>query len=137
MVPILCLKGTFGSKWVTKLHWPSHKHSAHYAGSLSNSERVLNWLGRTKCTNWALYTNTNRACSVKMALAKLNSGGFLMLFPYVCMCECGQSYLHNAWQHTAEGSQWISLTSEQSHSPKSTCLFYARVVCRLATVRTH
>lgn len=60
MVLILCMKGTFGSKSATKLHWPSHKHSAHYAGSLSNTEWVLNWLGRTKRINRALSTNTGQ-----------------------------------------------------------------------------
>lgn len=84
MAPILCLKGTSGSKSATKLHWPSHKHSAHYAGSLSNTEWVLNWLGRTKCINWALCTNTGHACSVKMTLVKLDSEGFLMLFS-ICL----------------------------------------------------
>lgn len=68
--PILLLIETFGSGLTTKLHWPSHKHSAHYAGSLSNTEWVLNWLERTKHINWALCTNTGHASSLKMALVK-------------------------------------------------------------------
>lgn len=72
MVAILRLKGTFGFKSATKLHWPSHKHPAHYAGSLSNTEWVLNWLGRTKCINGALSTNVGHACTVTMALVKLD-----------------------------------------------------------------
>lgn len=87
IVAILCLKGTFGSKSAAELHWPGHKNAAHYAASLFNTEWVLNCLGRTKSINRTLGINPGHACSVKMALVKLDPWGLLMLFS-ICLHVC-------------------------------------------------
>ncbi len=113
-VAILCLKGTFGSKSASKLHWPSHKHSAHYAGSLSNTEWVLKRLWRTKCINQALSTSTGHACSVEMALVKLDPWGLL-----------NSVFQNNTRQRGRTGYHWP--LNSPAALKACVCLFDARV----------
>lgn len=73
MVAVLCSERDF---WLSIGHKIalaySPEHSVHYAGSLSNTEWLLDWLGKDKMYQQALSTNTGHACSVKMALVKLD-----------------------------------------------------------------
>lgn len=127
IVPILYLKGTFGSKLASKLHWPGRKHSTHYSGLLSNTEWVQNWLERTKCINRALRTNMGCAYSGKTALVKLDPWGFLMLFS---ICLLAWIWTALSAQHMTkarvEGSHWVSLNFEQPLGPRGVCLFDTR-----------
>lgn len=133
-VPLLRLKGSFGSISGTKLHWPSHKHSAHFVGSLSKTESALNWSGRTKCINWVLSTSTSHAWGARMALVKLDPWVFLIPLSISWPAKCKQSYRQNAGRHKAEG---VTLDTRRFliSSRGRGCLFDA--ACTFATVCMH
>jgi len=101
----LCLKRTFGSKSAAQLHWPSHKHSTHNAGSFCN--RVdSEFVGKNKCINWAFSTNTSHACTAKIALGKLDPWGFPSVYED-----------SSAWPGTTN-STWVTLDVTDHTSPK-------------------
>lgn len=85
----------------------------------------IGWEGQNVSTGLSV-PSTGHACSVKMALVKLDPWGFLMLFS---ICLHGRPYLHGAGRHTAERSLWITLTSVRPCKLRVWCLFVCVRVC--------